>query len=180
MKFHTKVSLFIVGTLLSLISLTNAACEQPKCFDCNLCEKDCTNVKQNCDTDCIVQVRQFLCKMENENCKKSQGCDVPPVDVIVYPAKDYNESKPEWKGQTISARKNCCYKLSGIYDNTLSGLKNNGACVKLYDTSDCTGTVSVTVDASTSAECLSWIDCAARLTAGGTAFNDKASSFELC
>lgn len=119
--------------------------------------------------------------MENENCVKAYGCDILPVPVTIYPAANYDESPshPEWQSQTIQARKNCCYKLTGIYDNTLSGLKNNGACVQLFDGADCTGT-SVTVDSTWTVDCLKWIDCPSRLSAGGPAFNDKTSSFKLC
>lgn len=180
MKFQPKIVLFVIGAC-SLVSLAKAAypCTQQNCFDCNQCNKNCANVQQNCDSDCIVQVRQFLCKMENENCKKVHGCDVAPVPISIYPASDYNESRPEWKVQTIQARKNCCYNLTGAYDNTLSGLKNNGTCVALYDASNCSG-ASVRVDSTWTPDCLKWIDCPSRINAGGIKFNDKTSSFKLC
>lgn len=146
-----------------------------KCFDCNTCNKDCTNVAQDCDSDCLVQTRQVLCNMENENCKKVNGCNVTPVPITIYPDYNYDDSKPEGKAQTIIARKNCCYDLSGIYDNTLSGLKNNGACVQLYDDANCAG-ASIIVDSSWTSDCLKWIDCPARTVK----FNDKTSSIQLC
>lgn len=177
MKLPTKIAFMIVGAC-SLLALAQA-CETPKCFDCNTCDKDCSKVKQDCDSNCIVQVREFLCKMETDNCKEINGCNVPPTPVTIYPAASYDESRPEWKSQTFQARKNCCYKLSGIYDNTLSGIKNNGACVVLYDGADCTG-ASVKVDSTWSADCLKWIECPARINAGGILFNDKTSSFQLC
>lgn len=180
MKLHGRIILLILGVCGTLL-YTNAQCVQPNCFDCKTCNKDCTAaaLRQNCDSDCLVNVRKFLCQMENENCVKAYGCDIPPVPITIFPAANYDESQAAWKSQTIEARKNCCYKLSGIYDNTLSGLKNSGACVQLFDGSDCTGT-SITVDSTWSADCLKWIDCPARITAGGIVFNDKASSFKLC
>lgn len=164
--------------ILGTVTLAIAQYEETICFDCNTCKKKCNDV-QNCDSDCLVGMRNVLCELENENCAKVFGCDVPPVAITIYPAANYDESQTAWKSQTIQTRKNCCYKLTGIYDNTLSGLKNNGACVKLYGNSDCTGD-SVIVDSTWSAECLKWIDCLSRLKAGGIGFNDKTSSFKLC
>lgn len=174
MKFQITIVVVLLGAC-SLLSMAGAACTLQNCFDCNNCNKDCTKLEQNCDSDCLVTVRQFLCNMENENCKKVNGCDVKPVPISIYPAANYDESRPEWKALTVQARKNCCYKLSGIYDNTLSGLKNNGACVQLYDGSDCTG-ASVKVDSTWSVACLKWINC----PANQVKFNDKTSSFRLC
>lgn len=175
-----QVRCLLIVTLWSVASLSIYACEcnTPKCFDCTSCNKDCTNLRQNCDSDCIVNVKEFLCKMENENCKKQHGCDVPPVNIVIYPAINYDESKPQWKAQTIQARKNCCYNLSGMYNNSLSGLNNNGASLKLYDGPNCTGK-SITVDSTWSADCLKWIDCTTRTKPGGIPFNDVTSSFEL-
>lgn len=180
MKLKASIVFLILGSWVTLTFAANQ-CAPTNCFDCDKCNKSCNEeaVKQNCDTDCMIKVRTFLCKMENENCVKVNGCDVPPVSIVIYPAANYDESRTEWKAQTIKARKNCCYKLSGIYDNTLSGLKTSGACVQLFDNSDCTG-ASLTVDSKWSAECLKWIDCPSRLSAGGAAYNDKASSFKLC
>lgn len=178
MKYLTKVVIFMIGAC-SLLSSTTALCETPNCYNCDLCNRDCTQLKQNCDTDCIVQVRQFLCQMENANCKKTQGCDVPPVAVSIYPAANYDESRKEWIAQVFQARKNCCYNLSGVYDNTLSGIKNNGACVQLFDGANCTG-ASIKFDGTSTVDCLKWIDCPARIAASGVYFNDKTSSFKLC
>lgn len=169
-----KMFVFIIG-VGSILSLANAVCETPKCFDCNKCNRDCTKLEQNCDSDCLVKVRQFLCNMENENCKKVNGCDVPPVPIAIYPASKYDESRVDWKALNIEARKNCCYNLSGIHNNTLSGLKNNGACVQLYDGANCSG-ASIRVDSSWTIDCLKWIDCPANVNK----FNDKTSSFQLC
>lgn len=179
MKIQAKFLIFLFVSCISLVSLSDAACETPKCFDCSKCNKDCTNVKQDCDSDCLVEVRQFLCTMENANCNKVNGCDVAPIPITIYPAANYDESQAAWKSETIQTRKNCCYNLTGIYDNTLSGLKNNGACVTLYDGADCTGT-SLKVDSSWTLDCLKFIDCPARINARGIKFNDKASSFQLC
>lgn len=169
MNYPTKLVIFMIGAC-SLLSSTNALCE-------DLCNKDCTKLKQECDTDCIVQVREFLCQMENANCKKR--CQLPTVTVSIYPAANYDESRNEWKAKVFEARKDCCYSLSGIYDNTLSGIKNSGACVELYDAADCTG-ASVRFDTTSTVDCLKWIDCAARVAAGGVKFNDRTSSFKLC
>lgn len=176
MKSLTNLVISLLGAWLSS---TNALCKPENCFDCNKCNKDCTNLEQNCDTDCIVQVREFLCNMENANCKKAHGCDVPPNLITIYPAADYDETRPEWKAQVFEARKDCCYNLSGIYDNTLSGIKNNGACVELFDGANCAGE-SIKFDATATTDCLKWIDCPARIAAGGVKFNDRTSSFRLC
>lgn len=179
MQFEAKICILVIGACLTLLSLANAVCETQKCFDCNMCNKDCTNVQQDCDSDCLVQTRQFLCKMENENCKKVRGCDIPPIPITVYPAAFYDVSKPAWEPLTILARLDCCYNFSGKHNDTLSGIKNSGACVKLYADPYCSGP-SIVVDSGFTPYCLSWIDCPDRLNAGGIAFNDKTSSFELC
>lgn len=182
MNLQTKIVIFIIGTCC-LIATTNAAgcqcqCETPKCFDCNICNKDCTKLQQNCDTDYIANARRFLCEMENENCKKKQGCDVPPVAVSVYPA-NYLATEPQYQPQHFQARKNCCYRLTGINDKTLSAIKTGGACVQLFEGTDCTG-ANIKLDSTTPAACLEWIDCDARIKAGGIKFNDRTSSLQLC
>lgn len=181
MKLSVSITvLLILGTLVTL-TFSVDQCVPVNCFDCSKCYKNCNafDVGENCDTDCAVRIRRFLCQVENETCAKVNYCDVPPVDITIYPASNYNETKKEWKSQTIEARKSCCYPLIGIYDNALSGLKNYGKCVQLFDGRDCTGR-SVTVDSTWSEECLKWIDCPSRIKAGGIAFNDKTSSLRLC
>lgn len=173
------MALLIIGVCATL-SYASGQCVQQNCFDCNTCKKNCTGaaLRKNCDSDCLVSVKTFLCQMENENCVKANGCDIAPVPVTLFPAAGYSEAQANWKPQTIQASKNCCYKLSGDWDNTLSGLKTTASCVQFYDNYDCTGT-SIIVDSSWSNECLKWIDCDEQFKKRG-AFNDKASSFKLC
>lgn len=186
MQFQAKILIFIVSAC-SLWSIVSAACPDVQCYNCSLCNNDCTKiVEQDCDSDCLVKVRKFLCHMENEHCNQVRGCNVPPVNVTLYPAKDYDVSQPAYQPETIQARKNCCYTLTGQYDNTLSAVKISpaGSCVQFFDNSDCTGP-SITIDSSYSSECLSWIDCTPQTAApptglGRIKFNDKASSFKLC
>lgn len=199
MKNLTKLTIFIIGACC-LLSPTNASysknefystkslcpprpfCSTKNCFDCNECNKDCTNLIEDCDTKAIIEMRKLLCELVNANCKKTRGCDYPPVTIEIYPAWMYDESQPDWKKLVFQARKNCCYNLSGIYNDTLSGIKNSGVCVQLFDYPDCAGE-SVKYDGTMGTatdDCLKWIDCAVRIEAGGKPFNDRASSFKLC
>ncbi len=176
MKIQAKILIFIIG-VCSLMALADAACKPKQCFDCNTCNKSCNKrqLQQCYDNSFLSRLRELLCLLENRYCKKYNNCDEKSFPITIYPAANYDVSLPAYKPSTIRARKNCCYTLTGIYDNTLSGLQNNGACVQLYDGSDCTG-ASIKVDSTWSADCLKWIDCAAN----PNKFNDKASSFQLC
>lgn len=196
MNFQHKLVVFIIIGVCSLTSLSTAPscpCEcsenkekcSKRCFDCKECDYKCYD-------DCSSEFGKLLCTLAIKQCKVDTGCNKPATEVIIYPAINFDVSKDVWKPLTLNMRKNCCYELPApLYDNTLSGLKTNGACVILYDGHGCTGD-ELTIDKNFKCfnsdncdkdfKCVPWIDCDERVKApnNGQLFNDRASSLRLC
>lgn len=178
MKFQLKVAIFTIIALCSLVSLVTS--------DELDCERGCRNTcGQKSDPQVIGLISTLIQYLEklltNELCERD-CCNEKPFqyEIEIYPAKDFDITLPEYKPLTLGLNRNCCYELSGIYDNTLSGIKPNGACVKLFDGAGCSGAF-VTIQPDICECCLKWIDCNIRLSEpGALCFNDRASSVQLC
>lgn len=177
MKFQQNFVIFTIAALCSLISLV--ASESDK-LDCDGGCKDTCD--QGIDLNLVFKLLKYLGELLSKK-KCERGCDEYPFEyeTEIFPAINYDTTtKPEWKSLILGMNKNCCYDLNGIYNNTLSGIKPNGACVILFDGATCTGP-SVTIRPDISVECSKWIDCTARVSQqGAQPFNDKTSSLQLC
>lgn len=179
MNFQPKHVRIIIGvcSLASLsTALTRAQCAA-QCFDCSLCDYE---YNQECESTFSA----VLCRFLIQQCKIDHGCNKPTTDIIIYPANDFNASDlPELQPLTLNMRKNCCYELTGFYDETLSNIKTLGACVNLYSDHGCTGNV-LRVDrnfpCARSNTNVITLDCPQRINAGGVRWNDVPSSMRLC
>lgn len=182
MYFQQKLLFIIIG-VCSLASLGTATCAckrkqcSTECFDCTRCNYDCYQ-------ECGSPFSDYLCDWLIQQCKIDHDCNKPTTSVTIYPANDNTaHEKPEYEAKTFNMRENCCYDYTGIHDNTLSNIKINGACVKLYSEHGCTGSV-LTLDSNfpcpLSSTNVITLDCPARIQAGGVRWNDVPSSMRLC
>lgn len=179
MKVQQKFVILTIVGLCSLISLaTTHSCElhDHKGYE-NTCD-------QKIGSKLFALVSSFInaltALLSNKKCERD--CEAEPFEytVEIYPAADYDTTQVQYKSLLRGLNENCCYELSSIYNNTLSGIKPNGACVILFDGAGCTG-LNITIKPNISVECSKFIDCDTRLSKpGAISFNDLTSSLRLC
>lgn len=184
MKFQQKLVISIIGicSLLAVATSNSGKSDRDKKCGKSDCQKEC-EIEQKLDCGLISKLIKYLTELSSKkNCVR--GCDVTPFDynITIFPAGNYDTTTNPvaFASLNLGLNKNCCYGLSGIYYQTLSGIIPNGACVKLFNGANCTGT-SITILPNISLDCSKNIDCAERLSQPGAVnWNDQTVAVQLC
>lgn len=181
MKVQQTTIVLTVGIFLAICSQMSYANDVCVSGDCSDCIRDCSEAAlfDPCENDCINKLKVLLCDLLVIECNERNQC--PRTNVQLYPAIDYNDSQDAWIPKNVSLAPNSCLNLEGKYYKTTTGIKFESPddCVILYSNLDCTGQ-QLEIEGSWPEECLKFIDCDARIAAGGIPFNDETASLSTC